>query len=265
MEIKSGADFIAMTRAAIAAAGFVRKEVGETVYFDAGAGSALVLIHGASDHAGTWFRVAPTLARTRRVILPDLAGHGESAPKDGPIPISLIVERLEAVIDDALGQSELVTLVGNSLGGWMALLYALKHPSRVSQLVLEDSGGLNRPLAVPLVARTREEAMPILRAVHGPNYRPQEWMIEALLQRATGSPMLRLTELPEHDVEPRLGTIETPATLIWGADDGVLPMSYAEALQQAIPGARLQVIEGAAHVPHLQQPERFLQCLTSIS
>ena len=265
MAIESGADFIARARAAIAAAGFVRKQVGETVYFDAGSGSALVLIHGASDHAGTWFTVAPALARTRRVILPDLAGHGESAPKDGPIPISLIVERLEAVIDDAVGESETVTLVGNSLGGWMALLYALKHPARVTQLVLEDSGGLNRPLAVPMVARTREEAIPILRAVHGPNYQPPEWVIEALLQRATGSPMLRLTELLEHDVEPRLGTIHTPATLIWGADDGVLPMSYAEALHQAIPGAKLQVIEGAGHIPHMQQPERFLQCLTSIS
>jgi pimeloyl-ACP methyl ester carboxylesterase len=264
LEIKSGADFIAITRAALAAAGFVRKKVGETVYFDAGAGSPVVLIHGASDHAGTWFRVAPALARTRRVILPDLAGHGESAPKDGPIPISLIVERLEAVIDDAAGTSDPVTLVGNSLGGWMSLLYALKHPSRVSQLVLEDSGGLNRPLAVPMVARTREEAIPILRAVHGPDYQAPEWVIEALLQRANGSPMLRLTELLEHEVESRLSTIDIPTTLIWGADDGVLPMSYAEALQQAIPGAKLQVIEGAAHVPHLQQPERFLQCLTSI-
>jgi pimeloyl-ACP methyl ester carboxylesterase len=294
LEIKSGADFIAVTRAAIAAAGFVRKKVGETVYWLSssppvssplpaaaspqwGEGGqrpgegrtrehdTIVMIHGASDHSGTWFAVAPALARTRRVILPDLAGHGESAPKDGPIPISLIVERLEAVIDDAVGETEPVTLVGNSLGGWMALLYALKHPSRVSHLVLEDSGGLNRPLAVPLVARTREEALPILRAVHGPNYQEPEWVVEALLQRANGSPMLRLTELVENDVEPRLGTIDTPATLIWGADDGVLPMSYADALQQAIPGAKLQVIEGAAHVPHLQQPERFLQCLTSIS
>lgn len=266
MEIKSTADFVAATRATIARAGFVRREVGKTVYWASSAReTTLVMIHGANDHAGTWCAVAPALARTHRVILPDLPGHGESAPKDGPIPISLIVERLEAVIDDAVGESEPVTLLGNSLGGWIALLYALKHPERVTQLVLESSGGLNRPLAVPLVAYTREEAIPILRAVHGPSYQPPEWVIEALLQRAHGSPMLRLTELQEHDVEPRLGSIDTPTTLIWGADDGVLPMSYAQALHQAIPGASLQVIEGAAHIPHLQQPERFLQCLTAIA
>lgn len=203
--------------------------------------------------------VAPALARTRDVILPDLAGHGESAPKEGPLPISLIVERLEAVI----GNTEGITLVGNSLGGWIALLYALKHPGRVARLVLESSGGLNRPLAVPLVAHTREKAIPILRAVHGPNYQPPEWVIDALLLRATGSPMLRLTELQEHDIEPRLGEIDLPTMLIWGADDGVLPLSYANALHQAIPNAELQIIEGAAHIPHLQQPQRFLQCFAT--
>lgn len=266
MEIKSGADFVQMTRAMIAGAGFTRRQVGGTVYWTSETRegcNAMVMIHGASDQAGTWFTVAPALARSRRVILPDLAGHGESAPADGPIPISLIIARLEAVIDDAVGE-ERVTLVGNSLGGWIALLYALKHPDRVAQLVLESSGGLARPISSPLVANTREEAVPVLRAVHGPHYQAPEWVVDALLERAKGSPMLRLTEILEHDVEPRLGQISMPATLIWGADDGVLPLDYGQALQQAIPGATLQVLEGAAHIPHMQQPVRFLECLTAI-
>jgi pimeloyl-ACP methyl ester carboxylesterase len=223
----------------------------------------IVLVHGANDQAGTWFTVAPALARQYRVIIPDLAGHGESAPKTGPLPISLLIERLEAVIDDAVG-TDTITLVGNSLGGWLVMLYALKHPQRVERLVLESSGGLARPLAVPIVAHTREEAAVILRAVHGPLYEPPEWVIDALLQRAQGSPMLRLTEHLEHNIEPRLGELTTPATLIWGEHDGVLPLSYAEALRVAIPGAKLEVIEGAAHIPHMQQPERFLQCLMAI-
>jgi pimeloyl-ACP methyl ester carboxylesterase len=257
LEIKSSADFVRMTRAALAAAGFVRKELGGTVYWEAGRGEVLVLVHGANDQAGTWFTVAPALAKAHRVIVPDLAGHGESAPTEGPIPISLILARLEAVVGDARN----VTLVGNSLGGWMALLYAHAHPSQITRLVLEASGGLSRPLAVPLVAHTREEAIPILRAVHGPHYEPSDWVIDALVQRSGGSPMLRLTELAEHDIESRLGEIDTPAMLIWGAHDGVLTLDYAHALQQALPHATLQVIEDAAHIPHLQKPERFLQCL----
>jgi pimeloyl-ACP methyl ester carboxylesterase len=269
LAIESNADFVRMTRGAIAAAGFTRREVGGTVYWisESAVGSrrsAVVLVHGANDQAGTWFTVAPVLARKHRVIIPDLPGHGESGPGDGPIPISLIVSRLEAVIDDAVGE-ERVTLVGNSLGGWISMLYALKHPSRVARLVLEASGGLSRPLAVPIVAHTREEAIPILRAVHGPAYEPPEWVIEALVQRAHGSPIVRLTELAEHAIEPRLGEIAVPSMLIWGADDGVLPLSYAEALRDAIPNADLHIIEGAAHIPHMQQPERFLRCLTAIS
>lgn len=263
MEIKSASDLVRVTRGALAAAGFTRNERDGIVWWTGGQETSpvLVLVHGANDHAGTWFMAAPYLARTHRVILPDLAGHGESEPKTGSIPLSLILERLEAVIADERD----ITLLGNSLGGWIALHYTLRHRDRVLRLLLESSGGLNRPLSSPLSAQNREEALVVLRAVHGPKYQPQDWVIDALIQRATDSPMLRLTEVLEHDIESRLGEIDVPTTLIWGADDGVLPLDYAQALQQAIPNSQLRVIEGAAHIPHLQQPERFLQCLTATS
>lgn len=250
-----------MTRHALAAAGFARKEIDGTVYWERGAGDTIALVHGANDQAGTWFTVAPVLARTHHLLVPDLPGHGESEPSDGPLPISMLVARIHAII----GNASHVTLVGNSLGGWLALLYTLAHPTRVAQLVLEASGGLDRPLGVPTTATTRDEALILLRAVHGPNYVAPEWVIEALLQRAVSSPMLRVTEVEQHYLDARLGEIQVPTTLIWGADDGVLPLSYAHALQAAIAGATLHVIEGAAHIPHLQQPERFLACLPSTS
>jgi pimeloyl-ACP methyl ester carboxylesterase len=262
LEIKSSADFVRMTRAALVAAGFVRRELAGTVYFESqNDAPTLVLVHGANDQAGTWFSVAPALARQYRVLIPDLAGHGESEPRSGPLPISLFVEKLESLLQNERN----FTMLGNSLGGWLVLLYTLRNQERVTRVILEASGGLNQPLSAPLTARNEEEAMVVLRAVHGPNVKPQRWVIEALLQRATDSPMLRFTEIQEHLIEDRLGELQTPATLIWGADDGVLPLSYAEALQQALPNATLHVLEGAAHIPHMQQPERFLQCLTAIS
>lgn len=250
-----------MTRGALAASGFTRHESDGAVWFEGGSGASLVLIHGANDHAGTWFAVAPSLAKRYRVIIPDLAGHGESEPRTGPIPISRVIANLETLLRD---EREL-TLVGNSFGGWMSLLFTLRNPDRVARLFLESSGGLNRPLAVPLVATNREEAMVILRAVHGPKFVPPEWVVTALLERSTGSPLLRLTEMVEHDVEPRLGEIRVPAMVIAGADDGVVTRDYSEALRDKIPGATLVVIENAGHIPHLQQPARFLECLTSIS
>ena len=135
----------------------------------------------------------------------------------------------------------------------------------MKRLVLEAGGGLARPLGVPLVARDRETAITILRAVHGPKYVPQDWVIDTLIARATDSPMLRLDGAMEHFIDSRVSQIKAPTTLVWGADDGVVPLSYAEALQKAIGGARLDVIDGAAHIPHLQQPEKFVACLTATS
>lgn len=259
MAINSLADYVRETRGILAGAGFMRGENDGVVWYERGAGHPTVLLHGVNDQAGTWFPVAPALPG--HVIIPDLAGHGWSEPRSGPIAMSHLLGQLEALL---AGEDDL-TLVGNSFGGVVALLFTLRNRGRVKRLFLESSGGLSRPLGVPLVAHDRDVALQILRAVHGPRYQPEEWVVDALLQRATDSPMLRLTGLQEHEVEPRLGEIDVPATLIWGADDGVVPLPYAEELRAAIPGAVLHVIEGAAHIPHIQQPARFLECLTAIS
>ncbi len=289
MEIKSSSDYMRVTRAALSAAGFTRMESAGTVWWESfgvrrpapplsdshashvaredqsgregpRTPETLVLLHGVNDHAGTWFTVAPALAQRFRVILPDLPGHGESLPRSGPLAISMLVDRIAAILPQ-----EPFTLLGNSLGGWIAMLYTLRHPERVRTLILEASGGLDRPLAVPATATNRQEADVILRAVHGPNFQAPEWVVEGLIARAEGSPLLRLAEVAEHAVDRHLGGIRVPTHIIWGAADGVLPLSYAEELQRGIPGARLHVLEGAAHIPHLQQTQRFLECLTAIS
>src|ERR1043165_6586503 len=92
------AQFIAHTRTELAKGGLEKVQFGETVYWRAGTGDVLVLLHGANDQAGTWFAVAPKLAKTRRVIAVDLPGHGESGPHEGPLPLSMMVERLHALL-----------------------------------------------------------------------------------------------------------------------------------------------------------------------
>jgi len=261
VSINSAADYVRATRAALGMSGFTRHELDGTVYWVGGAEACptLILVHGVNDQAGTWAAIAPKLAQTHRVILPDLPGHGESEPKEGPIPLSLMVDRLHAILE----HQPAVTLVGNSLGGWISILYTLKHPDKVAHLILEAAGGLARPFATPTTATTPEAARTLLRAVHGPNFVPPEWAIDAVIARATDAPMLRVTEIMANFVDARLKDINVPTTLVWGADDGVLPVSYAEALQAGIAGAKLHVLDGAAHIPHAQQPERFLACLTA--
>jgi len=259
--------YVASTRADLIAAGLERVDHDGSVYFRSPNGSdkpILILLHGANDQAGTWSAVVPRLLKNYRLLVPDLAGHGQSAPADGPLPLQLIVDGVAALLERE-GVSR-ATFAGNSMGGWVSMLYALANPDRVERLVLEDSSGIAWVVTVPLFARSREEAMAALRAVHGPEASLPEWMVDAILARATASPMLRVAQagvLP-YLLDARLSQLDVPTALIWGADDGVLPVAFAEALRAKIKGATLQVIEGAAHIPHRQQPERFLACLTAI-
>jgi abhydrolase domain-containing protein 6 len=265
-EITSHAEFIAQSRSMLAQAGLTRKSLDGTVYWTGGQGErTLCLIHGVNDHAGTWSLVAPALIKSCRLIVPDLPGHGESEPKNGALDMQYLVDRLAAALD-AEGATR-VTLVGNSMGAWISILYTLAHPERVAEVFLESGGGLAIPLGVSLVASNRDEAVPILQAVHGPNAQFPDWAIDALITRSTDSPMLRLVAggMMSYFIDHRLVEIRVPATVVWGANDGVVTRTYIERLHAGIAGAKLCIIEGAAHIPHAQQPERFIACLQATS
>src|SRR5512146_1793258 len=119
--------FNAMNRRTLKNAGFVREQVpspvGTQTIWEAGSGPTIILLHGAGDQAGTWSEVAPALRGQYHVIALDMAGHGESEPRTGPISINTLLTGLEAEIAQR-GGSEPVTIVGNSLGAWVAMLVA---------------------------------------------------------------------------------------------------------------------------------------------
>jgi pimeloyl-ACP methyl ester carboxylesterase len=261
-------EFIAKARAALVAAGLERRELDGTVYFVAvpkKPKATYVLVHGANDHAGTWAAIAPKLAAENRVIALDLPGHGESAPKEGPISMPLMIAGLHAVIEkEAPGK---IVLVGSSMGAWVDVLYTLEHPDRVERLVLESGGGLGRVPGVPLFAEDRETAIRILHAVHGPNAPTPDWAIDTLLKMKDTAPMGRVlaSGLLPYFTDAKLAQLKVPTKIIWGADDGVVPRSYVDDLHKGIAGSTLCVIEGAAHIPHTQQWEHYLACLTSSS
>jgi pimeloyl-ACP methyl ester carboxylesterase len=252
-----------LSRKALGEAGLTRRvDDHGSVYWTGGAekGDTFVLLHGANDQAGTWAGVVPSLASDYRLIVPDLAGHGESEPMTGPISYGVVLERLHAILEkEAKGK---VTIAGNSMGGWIGTLYALDHPGRVERLVLEDASGMMWPITVPLFPKNREEAAAMMRAVNGPADKTPDAVLDAFLAKKD-LPMSRfaMPDLVQHLLDTRLAKLKVPVTLIWGRDDGVLPLAYAEALQKSIEGSELKVIDGAAHIPHRQQPEKFVRCL----
>lgn len=260
--------FVKLTRRSLVRAGLTRRELAvnssRIVYFSGGRGSKpLVLVHGVNDQAGSWSGVITKLRDRFRIIAVDLAGHGESEPSTGPLAMQVMIEGLAAVIDRE-SPGDPVILVGNSMGGWVSMLYAVDHPARVAQLVLEDASGLTWDIShVPAFPKDRDEALRLLRMVHGPTAPIPEFLVDAMLKLAPTLPQARVLAagVEKWAVDARLPELKMPVTLIWGAHDGLLSLEYAKTLQGRIAGSRLHVIERAAHSPHRQTAGEFAKLL----
>jgi pimeloyl-ACP methyl ester carboxylesterase len=206
-------------------------------------------------------RVIRPIQTGHRLVLVDLAGHGESAPRDGPLTVRDLLDGIEAVVN-AEAPGRRVTFVGNSLGGWLALVYARQHRDRVAHVVLVNGAavrGDGSEAAVNLLPRNRDEARQAVAATMSPESPGMpSFVLDDLVRRAPTSPLARLQRAPpadEFSLDEHLREIETPVTLIWGADDKVLPLAYAERVAGQLPLARLTSISRCGHVPQRECPE----------
>lgn len=259
------------TRLALRAAGVKRLAVatpaGRQVVFVGGHGPVLVLLHGAGGQAGTWFRVAPELAKTHRLIVPDLAGHGASAPASGPIEVRQVLEAAEAVIG-TLANGDRVTLVGNSLGAWIAMLIAHRQPGRVAMAVCIDGGAIRGPdLRARLQPKNRSDARESLAQTRDPERAPvPDFVLDDIVRQAQVGPLARLAataaSMEAYTLsETQLHEITVPVRLIWGASDRLVPIEYAKRMQGALLNVKLFTITGCGHVPPLECPDKFLAAL----
>jgi pimeloyl-ACP methyl ester carboxylesterase len=249
-------------------------------------GAPVVLLHGgAVDGAGFSFRNAiPVLAAQHRVYAPEWPGFGESDPLPANWSIADLVPLLGTILD-AL-RLERATLVGLSLGGGVALGYALQRPERVEHLVLVDSYGLGREVPggwagylmvhLPLVnwlswlmvAHSRRLARLSLRATFPchPEMATDDLFAEfwRLLQRpgaAAGWRQLQGKDVlwghVATDYLDRLPELACPTLLIHGANDPAVPVAWAERAHGLIRGSQLAVVPSSGHVTPLEQPDAF--------
>src|SRR4051812_47216532 len=117
----------------------------DLAYRRAGDGEALLLIHGMAGSSRAWRAVMPALAELYDVIAPDLPGHGESSPPTGDYPLGNLAATLRDLL--AVLGVERTTIVGQSLGGGVAMQLAYQHPELAARLVLVGSGGLGREVS----------------------------------------------------------------------------------------------------------------------
>ncbi len=226
----------------------------------------MVFLHGANDQSGGWARIAPEFTATHRVVVADLAGHGDSEPEQGRLSLRQLVDGVAAVVQ-AEGKGEPVTIVGNSLGGFLALVQASRNPGTVAHAIIVNGAvdrGDGMHAAVTLVPKTREEARQAMDALTSPKTpRVPGFVLDDLARRSATSPLSRLmpslsSELGEFLLDDMLDRITIPVTLLWGADDRVLSVAYAQRAAEKLPNARLVTMPDCGHVPQRECAPQLL-------
>jgi pimeloyl-ACP methyl ester carboxylesterase len=262
---------------------------GHTVAFRrAGRGPVLVLLHGMAGSSTTWLRVLPALAERFTVVAPDLLGHGESAKPAGEYSVSGHANVVRDLLT-ALGH-ERATLIGQSFGGGVAMQLAYQFPARCERLVLVSSGGLGPEVGLLLRGLSlpgSEHVLPLVcsPALRDAGSRVAAWLARAGLRAAPAveeiwrgyaslaDPATRRAffRTLRAVIEPAGQSVSAtdrlylaahvPTLIVWGARDGIIPVSHATNAHRAIPGSRLEIFDDAGHFPHCEDPERFVETL----
>lgn len=267
-----------------------------------GSGAPLLLIHGWGMHGGMWGGVAERLAEHFRVLAVDLPGHGFSAGSSEwrvgsrewevgnshlashfPLPTAHLL--LDSLVDQLSAQfDEPLAVCGWSLGGQIALRWAMRYPQQIDRLALVASTPcfVRRPgwecamaeetLAEFAAALQQDYTLTLRRflalQVRG-SERERELLAvlrSALMSRGEpdlGALQAGLDILRDCDLRSALPGIHQPALVIGGERDTLTPPQAAHFLAAQLPDARLAVIEGAAHAPFLSHPDEFMEHLMS--
>jgi pimeloyl-ACP methyl ester carboxylesterase len=258
------------------------------IYRIAGSGPPVVLIHGMLNSSSHWQAVARSLARDHTVIAPDLIGHGDSAAPRGDYSLGAHAASIRDLLA-AIG-IERASIVGHSLGGGVAMQFFYQFPQRVQRLALVSSGGLGREVSPML----RTAALPgmssllsltihprLLGALRGSGTRLRERGIGAGVYLQAIARALRPLEnsdardaflhtlravIDTHgqrvSATDRLGLLETiPTLIVWGERDRTIPIEHGRRAHAAIPNSAFKTIPGAAHFPHLEEPQALSELL----
>ena len=249
-------------------------------YLDEGQGPPLILLHGYGGSMWQWEYQQLPLSRQFRVITPDLIGSGLSDKPPLDYRPEELIESIRGLMD-ALGLPT-ATLIGNSMGGGVAIGMALTHPDRVSRLVLIDSlpDHVRERLVSPLMQRALNTSVPAWLARFGALFvgnRTMEAVLKeiifdhtlvtpAVLDRSNRNrqredmitPLMSLRHsLPlwERHFAPRLKDIRHSTLILWGEQDRLFPPQVGRDLQAVIPQARLILIPDAGHIPQWERPQ----------
>lgn len=226
--------------------------------------ACVALIHGLGDSALTWDNVmlgrkgaAPPPPNTRLLALELPGSEGSDPPPDYSIP-TMAAEIGKTLAD----RCPKWTVAGNSLGGWLSAQLAVTRPDLVERLYLLNAAGLSDPtgtlvkvartLQPPTVENMKEFVSKCYRR-HDP-IPARAW--PAIVASIKSRPASKIVDAMKEDylLDKRVKDIKAPTVVLWGADDGIVPLAVGENFARFIPGAKLQLIPECGHLPQQECP-----------
>ncbi len=271
----------------MAEAKFVNIHGERIAVLDEGDGEALLLIHGMAGSSQTWRAILPQLSKKYRVIAPDLLGHGRSSKPRTDYSLGAFAVGLRDLLDE-LGV-ESATVVGQSLGGGIAMQFLYQHPEYCRRLVLISSGGLGPDvgLILRLLAAPGAELImpviapsPVVRAGNSVKSRlsslglrsprgAEIWnAYSSFSDRQTRDAFLRtLRSVVDYRGQSvsalnRLNLRDgLPVLAIWGEEDTIIPVDHAYAALRSRPDCRLEVLPNVGHFAQVEAPNEVVELI----
>jgi pimeloyl-ACP methyl ester carboxylesterase len=261
--------------------GFVNIGNVRLYYETAGQGVPLVMVHAGVADSRQWNNEFTFFSRNYQVVRYDMRGYGKSEPVDGEFSH---MDDLIAILN-ALGLHEPVVIMGCSMGGGLAMDFALTHPSRVRALIMVGSGPSGLELDVPASAKFADvekafEAgdLDLVSEIEtqiwfdGTGRTPEQVnqamrkLVYEMNRQALAHEVKQLGKrLPNAQISAfdRLSDLKVPVLVIIGAHDTPYILAAADYMIEKVPSAQKVVIEDAAHLPNMDQPEEFQAILTN--
>lgn len=244
-------------------------------YSEQGTGLPVVFLHGFPLNREMWTPQRQGLSDRARIVTVDLRGHGESDAPLWQYTMEQFSDDVAGLLDHLGLQS--VVLVGLSMGGYIALMFCRRHAHRLKALVLTDTraqadteeGRAGRFQMAQTAYRkgpdaVRDIMVPKLLCPRTLQSNPMvvsqvDAMIARMELSGLAGDLMAMASRP--DSVPLLPSIRCPTLVMVGEQDQPTPVSDARLMSDRIPGARLEIIPDAGHLPNLEQPERFNQAL----
>ena len=230
--------------------------------------NTLVLIHGLGASAERWTNVIPIFTDNFRVVVPDLIGFGYSDKPTVDYTLDFFSEFLEKFF--IASNIECPNIIGSSLGGQISAEYASSHSQEIEKLVLVSPSGMMKQSTPVLDAYIMAALYPneisaknAFELMEGSGKHVEDQIINGFIERmrlpnaklAFMSTVLGLKN--SVSITSKLKSISAPTLIIWGANDSVIPINYADDFVSVIPDCKFYKMDGCGHTPYVQDPCTF--------